>query len=345
MQRSFVGSRSVMKLFKRLPELQILLITTLGCYVFLEMYVDPSQSHVISSLSGVDLIITSFVLSVVIAIVAVIAGVGGGVIFTPLMLAFTSIDTLIIRSTGLVVAMFSGLVATGPFMRKGLADIKLVFLGALPILIGGLLGSFAAIFMSKHLGETGDYLVRLSLGLLLLGIASVFVLGGASTEYPEKVANDRLGRKLKLRHTYWEDSLQMPVKYKAQNVPLAMLLFLVVGFTGGFFGLGGGWAVVPVLNLVMSVPLKVSAATSGVLLAMGNSAAIWPYINIGALIGVVAAPWMLGQIIGGIIGAHILVSIKAAFVRKMLIIMLFVTSIKLISRGLEGLLGFNTPIF
>ena len=53
---------------------------------------------------------------------------------TPLMLAFTSIDTLIIRSTGLVVAMFSGLVATGPFMRKGLADIKLVFLGALPIL-------------------------------------------------------------------------------------------------------------------------------------------------------------------------------------------------------------------
>ena len=334
-----------MKLFKRLPELQILLITTLGCYVFLEMYVDPSQSHVISSLSGVDLIITSFVLSVVIAIVAVIAGVGGGVIFTPLMLAFTSIDTLIIRSTGLVVAMFSGLVATGPFMRKGLADIKLVFLGALPILIGGLLGSFAAIFMSKHLGETGDYLVRLSLGLLLLGIASVFVLGGASTEYPEKVANDRLSRKLKLRHTYWEDSLQMPVKYKAQNVPLAMLLFLVVGFTGGFFGLGGGWAVVPVLNLVMSVPLKVSAATSGVLLAMGNSAAIWPYINIGALIGVVAAPWMLGQIIGGIIGAHILVSIKAAFVRKMLIIMLFVTSIKLISRGLEGLLGFNTPIF
>ena len=334
-----------MKLFKRLPELQILLITTLGCYVFLEMYVDPSQSHVISSLSGVDLIITSFVLSVVIAIVAVIAGVGGGVIFTPLMLAFTSIDTLIIRSTGLVVAMFSGLVATGPFMRKGLADIKLVFLGALPILIGGLLGSFAAIFMSKHLGETGDYLVRLSLGLLLLGIASVFVLGGASTEYPEKVANDRLGRKLKLRHTYWEDSLQMPVKYKAQNVPLAMLLFLVVGFTGGFFGLGGGWAVVPVLNLVMSVPLKVSAATSGVLLAMGNSAAIWPYINIGALIGVVAAPLMLGQIIGGIIGAHILVSIKAAFVRKMLIIMLFVTSIKLISRGLEGLLGFDIPIF
>jgi len=99
-----------------------------------------------------------------------------------------------------------------------------------------------------------------------------------------------------------------------------------------------------VLNLVMSVPLKVSAATSGVLLAMGNSAAIWPYINVGALIGVIAAPWMLGQIIGGIMGAHILASIKAAFVRKVLIVMLFATSAKLTARGIEGLFGISVPL-
>jgi len=127
-------------------------------------------------------------------------------------------------------------------------------------------------------------------------------------------------------------------------VKTAVFLLLCVGFTGGFFGLGGGWAVVPVLNLVMSVPLKVSAATSGVLLAMGNSAAIWPYINAGALIGVVAAPWMLGQIIGGIVGAHALAGIKAAFVRKVLIAMLFLTSLKLCSRGVEGIFNINIPI-
>ena len=77
---------------------------------------------------------------------------------------------------------------------------------------------------------------------------------------------------------------------------------------------------------------------------MGNSAAIWPYINIGALIGVVAAPWMLGQIIGGIVGAHILSSIKAAFVRKLLIFMLLLTSFKLFSRGLEGLFNISIPM-
>ena len=67
-------------------------------------------------------------------------------------------------------------------------------------------------------------------------------------------------------------------------------------------------------------------------------------INVGALIGVIAAPWMLGQIIGGIMGAHILASIKAAFVRKVLIVMLFATSAKLSARGIEGLFGISVPL-
>ena len=124
---------------------------------------------------------------------------------------------------------------------------------------------------------------------------------------------------------------------------MAIFLFLVVGFTGGFFGLGGGWAVVPVLNLIMSIPLKVATASSGVLLALGNAAAIWPYINAGALIGVVAAPWMLGQVVGGIIGAHILASVKASIVRNILITMLLASSLKLIGRGIETLSGTDIP--
>ena len=145
-----------MRLFKRMPELQILLVCTIGCYLFLETFVASNQLDNFFGLTGVDLIFISFFMSFVVAIISVVAGVGGGVIFTPIMLAFTSVDTLIIRSTGLVVAMFSGLVASGPFMRKGLADIKLVFLGALPILLGGFLGSLAAITLFDYFGATGD---------------------------------------------------------------------------------------------------------------------------------------------------------------------------------------------
>ncbi|NIR59442.1 MAG: sulfite exporter TauE/SafE family protein [Gammaproteobacteria bacterium] len=301
-------------------------------------------TQILSPSAAWGIVVGSFLLSTAIAIVAVLGGVGGGVLFTPIMLGFTSVDTLLVRSTGLVVAMFSGLVSSGPFMRRGLADIRLVLYCAIPIIIGAMAGAQSAIVLSEAMGATGDAIVRLLLGLVLIFIALMFIFGGAKTEYPQPKRVDALSQRIGLKAAYWEESLRRPVSYQATRVLPGWLLFLAVGFTGGFFGLGGGWAVVPVLNLVMAVPLKVSAASSGVLLALGNAAAIWPYIIKGALIAVFAAPWMLGQVIGGILGAHILARVKAGFVRNILIILLLLTSVKLVVRGLETLLGLDIPL-
>jgi hypothetical protein len=303
------------------------------------------STEVLSSSFILGIIIASFLLSTAIAVIAVIAGVGGGVIFTPIMLGFTSIDTLIIRATGLVVAMFSGLISTGPFMRKGLSDIKIVLFCSIPIIVGAMIGAFSAVYLADIMGATGDAIVRLSLGLVLVFIAFMFITGGTKTEYPVVKHIDSLSHKIGLKGLYWEESLGKPVNYHATRSVPGFILFTLVGFTGGFFGLGGGWAVVPVLNLVMMVPLKVSAACSGVLLAIGNAAAIWPYILYGSLIALFAVPWMLGQVVGGIIGAYILVKIKAAFVRNILIVLIILTSIKLVVRGIEGLFGIDIPVF
>ena len=330
--------------FKNNWELSILLVATLCCYLFLETQIEAAAFGGQGGFSSINIIVISFFVSVIIAVVAVIAGVGGGVIFTPLMLAFTSFDTLLIRSTGLVVAMFSGLISTGPLMRRGLADIKLVLLGALPIIVGGMSGSFTAIHLAKQFGEQSDGVIRLSLGLLLLLIAALFVFKSGASDYPALKKSETFSQRLKLRKTYWESSLASYVSYRATNVKLSIFLFLLVGFTGGFFGLGGGWAAVPLLNLVMSIPIKVATGTSGVLLALGNAAAIWPYINVGALIGIIAAPWMLGQVVGGLIGASLLTSMKASVVRALLIMILFGSSLKLVARGIESLTGIEVPV-
>ena len=333
-----------MKTFKKYPEFFILLAVILSCYFFLETQIDQSAFGSPGQLSSLDVIIISFIVSSVIAIVAVIAGVGGGVIFTPLLLAFTSFDTLLIRSTGLVVAMFSGLISTGPLMKKGLADIKLVMLGSIPVIFGGMSGSWMAIYLSNNFGQKSDGIVRLSLGLLLILIAFIFITNNGKSDYPKQKSIDLLASKLKLRKTYWEASLSVFISYKASNVKLGIVLFLLIGFTGGFFGLGGGWAVVPLLNLLMSIPLKVATGSSGVLLALGNAAAIWPYINAGALIGVIAAPWMLVQVIGGIIGANLLAALKASAVRGLLIVILLFSSLKLVARGIETLFDIAIPL-
>jgi uncharacterized membrane protein YfcA len=325
------------------PELSVLIILITCGYIVMAVFSKVQATQVLTPLSMWLIIIGSFLISMVIAIIAVIAGIGGGVMFTPIMLGFTSIDSLVIRATGLVVAMFGGLISSGPFMKAKLANLRVTFFCAVPIAIGALVGSVSAIYLQRVLGARGDGLVRLSLGLLMLVIAYFLVTGGGKTEYPEPKFIDRFSIKLGLNGSYWEESLGQVVDYQMVKALLGGFLFIILGFIGGFFGMGGGAFLTGTLNLVMMAPVKVAAASSGVLLAISDATAIWTYITYGAMISILAAPWMLGHVVGGILGAHLLIRIRAGFVRKILILILLVSSVKLIARGLEGAFGIHIP--
>ena len=282
-----------------------------------------------------------FFLSFAIAMVAVIGGIGGGVLFTPFMLAFTSVDSLIVRATGLIVAMFSGLVSTGPFMRGGLANLRICIFCAAAYGVGAFSGAQGAIYVAKHLGDTGEGLVRLALGIILCSLAVYFVVGGKKIEWPEVKKVDKFTALLKLSQPYYEVSLKKVVDYPLTRAGWVLAGIIGVGLLSGFFGLGAGWAIVPAQNLIMAVPLKVAAANSGVLLGMGDCIAVWPYLLMGAIIPLFAAPWLVGQVLGGLLGALILIRVKAGFVRYLLIGFMFFACFGLLTKGLNmlGIIG------
>ncbi|MFC2047397.1 sulfite exporter TauE/SafE family protein [Chloroflexota bacterium] len=282
------------------------------------------------------LLLGFFILSFVIATVAVMAGIGGGLIFTPILLAFTPIDTLIVRATGLIVAMFSGLISTGPFMRRGLANLKICLLCTSVISIGAFVGAQGAIFLADRMGEAGDGIVRVALGIIIFLLVVYFIRGGENTEWPEVTRVDRFTKWLKLSQPYYEQSLGKIVDYKVTRAGWTLVAMLGVGLLSGFFGLGGGWAAVPALNVIMGVPLKVAAACSGVLLGVGSCTGVWPYLLTGAIIPLFAAPWLVGQVLGGLAGSMLLIRVKAAFVRFILIGILFFSAFSLITKGLYG---------
>jgi hypothetical protein len=254
------------------------------------------------------------------------------------MLAFTSVDSLIIRATGLIVAMFSGLVSTGPFMRRGLANLRICIFCAAAYGIGAFSGAQGAIYVAKHLGETGEGVVRLALGIILFSLAVYFIVGGKKIEWPEVKRVDGFTKWLKLSQPYYEQSLGKVVDYPLTRGAWVLGAIIGVGMLSGFFGLGAGWAIVPAQNVIMAVPLKVAAANSGVLLGMGDCIAVWPYLLMGAIIPLFAAPWLVGQVLGGLLGALILIRVKAGFVRFLLIGFMFFACFGLLTKGL-GMLG------
>lgn len=281
------------------------------------------------------LLLGFFFLSLLIATIAVISGIGGGVLFTPVMLAFTSIDSLIVRATGLVVAMFSGLISTGPHMQSGLGNLKTSILFAIFYGLGAFSGAQGSIFVWKYLGAAGEAAIRITLGMIILLVATYFILGGKKLEWPQVRQADKFTCCLNLSQAYYEPSLGKVVECKPTRAGYAFIAIFFVGILSGFFGLGAGWAIVPVQNLLMGLPLKVAAANSTVLIGMGDAIAVWPYLLAGALIPLFVAPWVAGLVLGGRLGACLLHRVEASFVRHLLIAILFFTSISLVLKGLE----------
>jgi hypothetical protein len=275
--------------------------------------------------------------TIVIGIVAVLGGVGGGVVFTPLMMGFTPIDSFVIRATGLFIAMAGALVAARPFLRRGLANVRLLFFTAVPYATFAAIGALAAGWVKATMGDFGEALVRLCLGILVIFIALLILFGGKRIEYPEVKKVDGFTERIGLSMAYWEESLGRVVDYKVTRAPVSLLLFCGIGLVSGLFGLGAGWAMVPVFNLLMLAPLKVSAACSKVLIGIGDTAAVWPYIMGGGIFPLFAVPCMIGLIVGTIIGAKIMLRVKAGFVRWIIIAIMFGSGIRLIMRGVEML--------
>ena len=111
------------------------------------------------------------------------------------------------------------------------------------------------------------------------------------------------------------------------------LWFILIGFLAGMFGLGAGWANVPVLNLVMGVPLKAAVATSHFLLSITDASAAWVYINKGAIMPIIVVPSVLGIMLGSFLGAKLFARVHPKSIRIIVLIMLTLAGLRSILKG------------
>jgi uncharacterized membrane protein YfcA len=267
-----------------------------------------------------------FVVTFLLGIVAVLGGVGGGVLFVPIVGGFFPFHLDFVRGAGLLVAL-SGALAAGPgLLKKGLADLRL----ALPV---ALIASSCAIVGAMVGLALPTNIVQTALGITILGIVLIMLMAKKS-EYPEVKKADALSTALRINGIYHEVSTGDDIHWQVHRTPQGLATFILVGFMAGMFGLGAGWANVPVLNLMMGAPLKVSVATSKFLLSITDTSAAWIYVNNGAVLPMVVAPSIIGIMLGSIVGVRILARTKPAAIRYIVIIMLLFAGLRALLKGL-----------
>ena len=267
-----------------------------------------------------------FVVSFGLGIVAVLGGVGGGVLFVPIVGGFFPFHLDFVRGAGLLVAL-SGALAAGPgLLKKGMADLRL----ALPV---ALIASSCAIVGAMIGLALPTNMVQIALGATILGIVGIMIVAKKS-EYPEVPKADNLSTALRITGVYHEVSTGQEVNWKIHRTPQGLALFIIIGVMAGMFGLGAGWANVPVLNLLMGAPLKVSVATSKFLLSITDTSAAWIYVNNGAVLPMMVVPSIVGIMLGSMVGVKILAKTKPAAIRYIVIIMLLFAGGRALLKGL-----------
>jgi uncharacterized protein len=266
-----------------------------------------------------------FAVCFVLGIVAVPAGVGGGVLFVPFVGGFFPFHLDYVRAAGLLVALASALAAAPSLLRSGCANLRLAFPLALLASASSIVGAMLGFALPTQAVQT-------ALGITILGIVALMASARRS-EFPHVAYPDRLSAALEMNGVLVQHGAAA-VPWQVHRTPQGLAAFTVIGLLAGLFGLGAGWANLPALNLLMGAPLKVSVGTSSFILSLVDSSAAWVYLNHGAVLPAIAVPSVVGMMLGAKIGARLLQSMPAARIRKLVLALLLFAGTRALLKGL-----------
>ncbi|UNX55409.1 sulfite exporter TauE/SafE family protein [Georgenia sp. TF02-10] len=221
-------------------------------------------------------------------------GAGGGILTVPVLVYLLGFQPYPATTASLVIVGATALAALVTHARAG--HVR----WARGLAFGALAGVWT--FLSSHLAEAVDPALLMSLLALLLAVVAVLML---------RQARRPQGRR---RGSSTRPAGSRPTAPagggadRAGGAPVRRVLLLVAAAAGtglltGFFGVGGGFAVVPVLVLVLGLPMQTAVGTSMVVLvinagtglaARGPSLAAldWPPVL------AFAAASMVGSVVG-----------------------------------------------
>ena len=256
----------------------------------------------------------------------------GGVLvflYVPIISGFFPFHLDFVRGTGLLVALCGSLAAGPGLLKANLASLRLSLPVALIASTMAIVGAMVGLALPTHI-------VQLALGGTILGIVAIMLIAKKSA-VPDVKEADALSSALRICGIYHDQAMNQTINWKIHRTIPGLLTFIVIGFMAGMFGLGAGWANVPVLNLMMGAPLKLSVATSKFLLSITDTSAAWIYLNKGCVIPLMVVPSLIGIMLGSFVGVKLLKVAKPTFIRWMVIAILLFAGLKALTKGLESM--------
>jgi uncharacterized protein len=268
-----------------------------------------------------------FSISILAGFIGAIGGMGGGIILIPaLTLLGVDIKHAIAISILSVIATSSG--SASAYVRDHLTNLKVGMFLEMFTIVGALAGARITIASSS----APLYII---FGLVLFGSwIALFAAGHYSWREPQQ--QDAVSRWLELEGSYPDQVLGKTVHYKARRAYFGAPLMFGAGIIAGLLGIGAGAVKVLIHDLVMGLPPKVSTTTSNLIIGVTALAGTSVYLYAGLIEPGLAAPVILGVVIGAFLGTRLLVRLSNQAVRRVFLFILLILAAEMIIRGLRG---------
>jgi uncharacterized protein len=234
-----------------------------------------------------------------------LVGGGGSILTVPILVYVLGESAHLATGTALAIVGANALIGAWEHDRAGRVrmSVALVFGGV------GIVGALAGSWLN-HLAP--ERAVLTGFALLMLAAATAM----AKVRLTGRVAAPKL-------------DISWPV----------VLAGLGVGVLTGFFGVGGGFLIVPALVLVLGLPMRDAVGTSLVVIAINAGAALIGHLRFGGIDVEVTALFIAGGAVGSILGSRLSGRIDEQRLRQGFAALVMLIAFYMLARTLLGHAG------
>lgn len=257
------------------------------------------------------MILTALAVGALIGLVVGALGAGGGILSVPALIYLLGVAPHEATSASLVIVLFTALAALGGRIGKNTICYQIALVFAALATVGTWLGSLANQAVSADLLMYAFALLLICVGLVMLRRAYPGLFRGAARAGSSGVfSDDGVAAADDAGGTGSTPALRavsaMGEVTSIGAVPLwrVALVATITGALTGFFGVGGGFAIVPALTLVLHLPIKRAASTSLLIMAITAVVALVAraQTSLNLDLGVIGA-FTVASMLGGVAGA------------------------------------------
>lgn len=234
-------------------------------------------------------------------------GAGGSVLTVPALVYLLDQPVGAATTASLVIVSANAAVGAATNLRRGTVDTELALRFGLASALGAVGGSYLATLAS---GETVLFL----LAIVMLASAASLWRGR-----PERLAP--------------------PAHVGARRVALVAGLGVTVGLLTGFFGVGGGFLIVPALVLLLGVPVRIAIGTSLLVIALAGVAALVGHLSGGEVNWTVTLLFGAAGAVGVVIGSRASERIPVTALSRGFVVLLVAVAVFLLVRNGAALAG------